>query len=232
MNAFLRPLALCALALAGCATPIPVPDAAGWHPVALPGKAATRYDWVHKDGRPALRARADRSASLWRRTLAIEPEALGKVRFSWWADAPLPGADLAAPGLGDSPARILFAFDGDHAALSPRNRMLFDLAQTMLGERPPYATLMYAFGNQPDHLGRTLVHARTDRVRTIVVDAGAQHAGRWREHIRDLAQDYRAAFGEAPGRLLSVAVMTDADNTRQRALAWYGPIQFVPEVID
>ena len=228
MNLSTRLLAMTVLALAGCATPVVPTDSAGWQPVALPGKRATTYDWDAKDGRPALRARANRSASLLRRKLTIEPELLGEVRFSWWVDAPLPGADVAAPGLGDAPARILFAFDGDHSKLSARNRLLFDLAQTISGERPPFATLMYVFGNQPTNLGRTLVHARTDRVRKIVVDAGAQHAGRWREHVRNLAQDYQQAFSEPPGRLLSVALLTDGDNTQQRALAWYGPIRFLP----
>ena len=32
------------------------------------------------------------------------------------------------------------------------------------------------------------------------------------------------AFGEAPGALQSVAIMTDSDNTRSRAQAWYGPL--------
>jgi hypothetical protein len=232
MRTFVRPLLSTLLALAGCATPPPPSDTAGWQPVALPGKRSTSYDWTTKEGRPALRARADQSASLLRRTLTIDPDALGDVRFSWWVDAPLPGADLAAAGLGDSPARILFAFDGNHSTLSARNRLLFDLAESVGGERPPFATLMYVYGSRPDHLGRTLIHTRTDRVRKIVLDAGPGAARRWREHRRNLAEDYRQAFGEAPGRLLSVAVLTDADNTRQTALAWYGPIEFLPADAD
>lgn len=188
----------------------------------------TRYTPTVKAGRPAVQALADRSASLWRRAWPLPAERLGEVRFSWWVDAPLPGADLAQAGLGDAPARVLFAFDGDHGRLSLRNRLLFDLAQTLSGERPPYATLMYVYGNRADHLGRTIVHTRSDRIRKIVLDAGAQHAGRWRDHRRNLAEDFRQAFGEPPGRLLSVAVLTDADNTQQQARAWYGPIEILP----
>jgi hypothetical protein len=226
MSTLVRPLILFTLALAGCATPR-IQDSSAWHPVSLPGKRSTAYHWTTKEGRPALRAQADQSASLLRRTLTIEPDALGDVRFSWWVDAPLPGADLATAGLGDSPARILFAFDGDHSTLSARNRLLFDLAESVGGERPPFATLMYVYGSQPDNLGRTLIHTRTDRVRKIVLDAGPGAARQWREHRRNLAEDYRQAFGESPGRLLSVAVLTDADNTRQSALAWYGPIELL-----
>ena len=214
------------LMLVACSTPPTVPLAEqGWHAVPLPGKRATRYTQEVKAGRPALRALADRSASLMRRHWPLAADALGEVQFSWWVQAPLPGANLAEAGLGDSPARILFAFDGDHSRLSPKNRLMFDVAESLGGERPPYATLMYVFGNQPEHLGRTLVHTRTDRIRKIVLDAGPAHAGQWRDHRRNLADDFRQAFGEAPGPLLSVAFLTDADNTQQQAQAWYGPVQ-------
>jgi hypothetical protein len=33
-----------------------------------------------------------------------------------------------------------------------------------------------------------------------------------------------APFGEAPGALLGVALMTDSDNTRSNTHAYYGPI--------
>lgn len=227
-------LLACIGTLAACTTPPPVtgaaPDgaAAAWQAVLLPGKRATAYQWELKDGRRALAARADASASLWRRPVAIEPDRLGPVRFSWWVQDPLPGADLALAGRGDAPARVVFAFAGDQRKLSARNRMLFDLAETLSGERPPYATLMYVFGPEGARTDEVLVHTRTDRVRKIVVDAGRAHARRWRDHRRDLAADYRLAFGEEPGALLSVAVMTDADNTRQAATAWYGPIEFEP----
>jgi hypothetical protein len=179
MRTFVRPLLSTLLALAGCATPPPPSDTAGWQPVALPGKRSTSYDWTTKEGRPALRARADQSASLLRRTLTIDPDALGDVRFSWWVDAPLPGADLAAAGLGDSPARILFAFDGNHSTLSARNRLLFDLAESVGGERarlhpPPPA----AGRGRHAHGGLHRLHAVPVRGRPGDQPAGpGRHAG-------------------------------------------------------
>lgn len=214
--------------LAACTTSPQAPDAEGWRAVALPGKTHTRYAWVVKDGRQVLSAHADRSASMWRRPMAVPAKQLGSVSFSWWVDAPLSGADLTAQGQGDAPARILFAFAGDHARLSTRNRMLFDLAETLSGERPPYATLMYVYGPEGAQAEDLVIHPRTDRVRKIVLDAGLAHARQWRLHRRDLAADYRRAFGEEPGALVSVAVMTDADNTQQQARAWYGPIEHTP----
>ena len=51
---------------------------------------------------------------------------------------------------------------------------------------------------------------------------------RWRDHRRDLAADFRRAFGEAPGPLTSMAVMTDSDNNRASARTWYGPVLLEP----
>ena len=41
----------------------------------------------------------------------------------------------------------------------------------------------------------------------------------------DIVADYRRAYGRAPGRLIGVAVVSDSDNTRQIARAWYGDIR-------
>lgn len=196
--------------------------------MAIPGKRPTSYEWAVKDGRRALAAQADQSASMWRRRMHVAPGHLSTVRFSWWVEAPLAGADLSVAGRGDAPARVLFAFAGDDRSLSPRNRMLFDLAETLTGERPPHATLMYVFGNDAVRPGQVLIHPRTDRVRKIVLDVGPGQTRRWREHRRDLAADFRRVFGEEPGALVSVAMMTDADNTQQQAQAWYGPIEIDP----
>jgi hypothetical protein len=37
--------------------------------------------------------------------------------------------------------------------------------------------------------------------------------------------DFRAAYGEDPGELIGIAVMTDSDNTGTEAEAFYGPIE-------
>lgn len=220
--------------MAGCASAperdpaqpmAPATDAAtDWHGVRLPGKALTQYRWEHKAGRRALAARAERSASMWRRSLSLPPERIGEVAFSWWVDQLIEGASLVHAEREDAPARVLFGFGGERSRLSARNRALFELAHALTGEEPPFATLMYVWATQAP-LESVLINPRTDRIRKIVVDSGAAQLGRWRDHRRQLAHDFQRAFGEAPGPLLSVALMTDADNTRARASAWYGPVQ-------
>jgi hypothetical protein len=43
---------------------------------------------------------------------------------------------------------------------------------------------------------------------------------------RDIAAEYRKTFVEEPGPLVSMRLMTDADNTRLAAEAWHGEVQF------
>jgi hypothetical protein len=221
----LAPVAL----LVGCASsPGPATSAAAagdWQAMSLPGKAVTRYEWAEKDGRRAILARSEHSASLWRKRLMPVRQQVGEVSFSWWVQDIIVGADLTDIDRGDAPARVMFAFDGDIASLPLRTRMLFDVAQALSGEQPPYATLSYVYDASLP-VGTVVVNPRSDRVRSIVVDSGLGQLRRWRDHRRDLAADFRHAFGEEPGPLTSVALMTDSDNTRSQAKAWYGPVEF------
>ena len=210
--------------LAGCATG-PGEHGPDWHEVRLPGKAVTRYQWEDKDGRRALAAQAERSASMWRRRFEVPPVHVGEVGFSWWVDRLIDGASVAHAEREDAPARVLFGFGGDRRRLSPRTRAMFELAHALSGEEPPFATLMYVWEAEAP-LESVVINPRTDRVRKIVVDSGHHELGRWRDHRRHLALDFRRAFGEDPGPLQSVALMTDADNMRASARAWYGPVKF------
>ncbi|RTL46381.1 MAG: DUF3047 domain-containing protein [Burkholderiales bacterium] len=214
------------LALAGCAShTLPPPTGTeGWQPLALPGKAITRYSWTEKDGRPALEAVSERSASIWRKRLDPALTTVGEVRFSWWVQHLIPGASVADVDHEDAVARVIFGFGGDVQSLPLRTRMKFELAQALTGEMPPYATLMYVWDSQLP-IGTVVINPRSDRIRKIVVDSGPAELRRWRDHRRDLAADFRLAFGEAPGPLQSMAVMTDSDNNRASARTWYGPVE-------
>jgi Protein of unknown function (DUF3047) len=242
-----RLLALMTGLLVACAAPAPPLDGAvtgaelplasepevaaaperDWHPYTLPGKRETVYRFTRKDGRRVIEARADGSASMLRRKLDMPAESLAELSWSWWVDAPLADADLADADRTDAPASVMLAFDGDKARLPARARLMFDLARALTGEEPPYATLVYTWSTQapPETVVR---NPRSDRIRKIVVDSGSSQAKQWREHRRNVVADYQKAFGEPPGRLIGVAVFTDADNTRSKARAWYGPINFHP----
>jgi hypothetical protein len=174
----------------------------------------------------AVHARAQGSASMWRRKMDVPAERLGQARWAWRVDRLNPQASIADADVEDAVARVIFAFDGDRSRLSARNRAMFDLAQALTGEPPPYATLMYVWETRKP-LGSVVVNPRSDRIRKLVVDSGPEHLGTWRVHQRNLVADYERAFGEKPGPLMAIGKMTDADNTRASAEAWYGAIELL-----
>ena len=201
------------------------PDVA-WVATPLPTKRPTRYTPTVLDGRPVIQADADNAVSLYRRRVHVEPSELGRLLFSWMVPELNTTADLSRAETEDAPVRIVLGFDGDISKLSFKNRMLFDLLEAVAGEAPPYATLMYVWDNRAP-LESVITAGRTDRIRKIVVDSGPTQTAIWRLHERDIASDFRRAFGEDPGTLTSIALMTDSDNTRSTTRAYYGEVRLV-----
>lgn len=197
---------------------------AAWKHYRFPGKRANAYRQEVRDGRNAMLAQADASTSMLRRNLRVPPEQLHQLRFSWKVPALIDAADLTLAERSDSPVRIVLAFEGDRSKFSARDAMLSELAHMLTGEPMPYATLMYVWGNhQP--AGTVLHNNRTSRIRKLVLESGPGRLGQWLDYARDVRQDFLLAFGEEPGALVAVGIMTDTDNTRASAKAWYGPVR-------
>jgi hypothetical protein len=60
----------------------------------------------------------------------------------------------------------------------------------------------------------------------IVTQNGNQRAGEWITEKRNVYEDYKNAFGEEPTNISGVAIMTDTDNTKKSATAYFGDIAF------
>ena len=94
----------------------------------------------------------------------------------------------------------------------------------LTGEEMPYATLMYVWCNKREP-GTVIRSPRTDRIRKLVVESGPKRLNQWLDYERDIRADFQRAFGEAPGALVAIGIMTDSDNTHTTTQAWYGPVQ-------
>lgn len=200
---------------------------ARWEPLLLPGKLRTAFSETWHDGRPSLLADAQASASMLRQRLQIAPGQIGRLRFDWQVARLIEGADMSQREREDAPARLVLAFDGDRSRFSARDALLSEFTRSLTGEDMPYAVLMYVWSNaQP--VGTVIVNPRTERIRKIVVESGPARLNQWLHYERDVRADFERAFGEAPQTLQSIGVMTDADNTRGHARAWYGTIALEP----
>jgi hypothetical protein len=181
-------------------------------------KRDTVYKLVQEDGRTILRGSADRSASLYLTRFDPAVDVPATVQWRWKTNALVPGADNSDKKREDAPLRVIVGFDGDLSTLpsSEKGMLLADL---------PYATLMYIWSDYVA-VESVIPSAHTSRVKMLVVASGVRGLGQWQTVQRNLAADYRRAFGAAPGRVLSVAVMTDTDNTGTKAVGEYADIRF------
>ena len=196
----------------------------GWASQTFPRIAShTRYALVRDGDTVVVRAEADASASGLVFRLSAPAAEVARLRWRWKVDRLPQGADTSRKGFDDAPARVYVTFRHDPAKLGPLDRLLYEAARAVYGEAPPHASLMYVWdGAGP--AGRSFPNPYTPRVRTIVVEGGRARLGQWLDYERDIAADYRAAFGEDPPPISGVAIMTDADNTGDRASAWYGDV--------
>ncbi len=200
-----------------------LPSATKWRHHTFPGKRSTHYKLQQIEDRQALYSHASSAASMLRQNLRVEAGDLGRLKFSWKVPALIPHAKLDERASDDSPVRVVLVFEGDRSTFSAKNAMLSELALTLTGEALPYATLMYVWDNHSAP-GTLIVNRRTDRIRALVLESGAQSLGRWLDYERNIVTDFTKAFGEAPGALVAVGLMTDTDNTLQKTSAWYGPL--------
>jgi hypothetical protein len=198
----------------------------GWKHVPLSKlKRDTAYAVVQDgDRRGVLRASADRSASLYVAALKAPTRTPASLSWDWKADALVPGADNRDKGREDAPLRVLVAFDGDHAKLPQAEQTRFKRAKAISGREPPYALLMYIWSDQVAP-GSVIPSAHTSQIKMLAVASGPAGLGRWHSVQRNLAEDYRHAYGAEPGPLLGVAVMTDTDNTGTQAVGEYAGIR-------
>ncbi|HEY6241383.1 MAG TPA: DUF3047 domain-containing protein, partial [Burkholderiales bacterium] len=66
----------------------------------------------------------------------------------------------------------------------------------------------------------------TSRIRIIAVESGREKLGTWLDETRDVEADYRRLFGEEPGKIISVGVLTETDASDRSLEAYYGDLAF------
>lgn len=201
----------------------------GWSPLLITRtKKPTQYRLQTEQGRTVLHARAEAAASGLIQELNIEPARLSQLDWQWKIKSLINTADNYQRATEDSPVRIVLAFDGDKDALPFADQMMFETGKLISGRDIPYATLMYIWENKAP-VGTVINNSRTGRIKMVVAASGTGGIGQWRHFSRNIADDFQAAFGEKPGRLIGLGVMTDTDNTGESIEAWYGDIRLTQE---
>jgi len=186
----------------------------------------TRYRLREWDGVGAVEAHAVASMALMARPLTIDLERTPVLCWRWRIDAPVAAADMTTKAGDDYAARVYLSFDVSPERLGLATRMALGLARTLRGSAVPDAAVNYVWDNRHP-VGTWQPNAYTDRARMLVLRSGAADAGRWVDERRDVAADFRSAFGHPPARVTGLAVATDTDNTGGEARAGFADFRFV-----
>jgi Protein of unknown function (DUF3047) len=198
----------------------------GWKPlVASDTTPRTRYTLVNDGGITVVRAESKAAASGLSKPLRVNPLEFPWLRWRWKIDRVIADADLRSKEGDDFPARLYVMFDYPLEKLPFIERNKLRLARALFDPDLPAATLCYVWDNKtpPDTI---VPSAYSDRVRLIVVASGAARAGRWTDFERNVAADFREAFGEEAPPVKAIAIATDTDNTGAFATTHFGDIHF------
>lgn len=199
----------------------------GWEEWTFSGfKTPTRYEFVKDSGTVVVKASAEKSASGLRHALRIDPAQYPLLSWRWKVNELIASADNTRKEAEDSPVRVLVTFDGDIGKLSFSERLTFDNIYLLTGRAMPYATLVYIWENRA-RKDTVIPNRHTSRIKMIVAESGREHLGRWQHVTRNVVDDFKRAFGEDPGTITSVGIMTDTDNTGSKAEGFYGDIRFL-----
>jgi hypothetical protein len=188
-------------------------------------KPQTTYRLANDHGVVVLHASARASVAGMVHPARVDVATTPIVHWRWKVSNAVEGANNRVGAKEDAPARLVFAFDGDRQKLSLADRALSFVTRNVAQRDLPYAMLMYIFSDCAP-VGTIIANPYTRRVQMIVVAGSQDGVGEWQSLSRDLRDDYRRAFGEEPGMLTDIGVMTDTDNTGDSVDAWYGDIRF------
>lgn len=197
----------------------------GWRIAKVPGVDSTRFRTVDRDGLRVVQMDATGAAATLYRAVEIDPDKTPLLRWRWRIRNLVRGADLRNKKGDDVPARLYVMFDYPLGRLSLIERGKMLLARSVAGDLVPAAALCYVWdGKLP--ADTRLWNAYSNRVAVFVVESGARRIGQWLVEERDVAADYRAAFGEEAPPISGIAIAADTDQTGESVRSWFGDISF------
>ena len=194
--------------------------------VAYPNIKPNKFALVLDEGKTVLRVESNNSAG----SMAVPASLLGAqtnttLQWRWKVDRILDKADMDEKLLDDHSARLYVFFDVPLESLPFADRAKIKLARSISGVEVPTAALCYVWDNK-HRVGYTAWSPFTRQLRKVVLQSGPGAVGQWRLEARDVAADFKEAFGfEAPA-ITGISVGNDTDNTDDRVTSWFGDVSF------
>lgn len=197
----------------------------GWKPLTFKKVPKhTGYEVVKDGEQVVVKAVSEASASGLTKAVAINPKDYPIVRWRWKVENLLQASDVTRKEGDDYPARLYITFAYDPDKVSFGRKLKYNAGRALFGEIP-IGALNYIWETKTP-VGTIVENAYTDFAQMVVVESGPKKLGTWVEEERNIYADYKKAFGEEPPMINGVAIMSDTDNTKERAVAYYGDISF------
>jgi hypothetical protein len=197
----------------------------GWKPLTFKKiPKHTEYMLVSEGGQVVVKATSEASASGLIKAVAINPKDYPIVHWRWKVENLLQRSDVSRKEGDDYPARLYITFAYDPDKVSVGKKLKYQAGRALFGDIP-IGALNYIWETKAP-VGAIVENAFTGFAQMIVVESGPQKVGVWVDEERNIYEDYKQAFGEEPPMINGVAIMSDTDNTKDRAVAYYGDISF------
>jgi hypothetical protein len=168
-----------------------------------------RYDFevVTDGGQRALRLRSDDDSSTITKEIKVDAKEYPVLEWRWKVVALPPAGDARRKETDDEAAQLYVTFPRFPTTVRSR-------------------TLGYIWDSAAP-VGSVFPSQKVGTVTFIVVRSGAADLNKWMAEARNVLEDYRRAYGEAPSESVgAVSVSINSQNTHARAESYFGEILF------
>ena len=198
----------------------------GWKPLTFEKiKKHTKYSLEHENGNYFVRAESEMSASGIYKDVEIEPGEYPHLSWRWRVSNIMAKGNARKKDGDDYPARVYVTFKFNPDKASRFERIKYRIAKKLYGKYPPKGALNYIWANRLPK-GTAIKSPYTDKAIIVAVESGTEKLNQWVHEERNVYEDYQKLFKEEPQMINGVFLMTDSDNTKERATAYYDDIVF------
>lgn len=197
---------------------------ASWMPLTFGSiEEYTSYTLVDDQNTKVIKAESNESASGLTKVIRFNPKEYPYLSWRWKVNKAIAGTDVTSKSGDDYAARVYVMFKYDLKDLPEAEQSRISWYKFFNGKLPPLATLNYIWANKAE-VGNIVSSPYTDRVKMVILKNKDSALQEWHVEERNIYEDYKRAFGEEPKDVISLAIMTDTDNTNAMAETYFGDI--------
>jgi len=162
---------------------------------------------VEIEGRKMLYVNANDNGAILFKPVHLNPKAYPFLSWNWKISGIISESREKEEGGDDYPAAVCVVY-----------------GKTFLSVPYWYRILIYVYGNNLP-VGERFDNPCEAKAKMIVVQSGAQDAGKWLSYKVNHYQDYIKEFWDEPPKIIYVGIQTNADRNHGKVEAWYSDIR-------